>query len=128
MLPPSAFGDDPIPAPAPGKGAFFWVFHEFKEGLSKQWWEIMAPTLSDKAKFAEMVANHNALGFNNHTFIPASPEGPVVCVWETKEDMSPEDFQKFIDGPDGPSAGIGAFTNTVYKSAGGMHPSAHFKA
>jgi hypothetical protein len=49
----------------------------------------------------------------------------VVCVWEAKDEMAVEEFQTFIDGPDGPGEGV--FKNTVHKAMpGATLPRAHF--
>ena len=60
------------------------------------------------------------LGFHNNTFVPTGPtdESPIFCIWECKSDTSPEAFQAFIDGPDGPGAGA-IFVNECHKTAPG---------
>ena len=56
--------------------------------------------------------------------MPAGMPGPINCTWEAKGDCSPEDFQTFIDGPDGPGEGV--FVNKCYKvMPGGMSPAWH---
>jgi len=47
----------------------------------------------------------------SRSFNPISPQGPVFCVWEAKAGISDEEFQTFIDGPDGPNFGLNAFNN-----------------
>ena len=37
--------------------------------------------------------------------------GPIYCIWETKEGISIEEFQEFIDGPTGPGFGLSALMN-----------------
>jgi len=34
--------------------------------------------------------------------------GPLSCIWETKESITIEEFQEFIDGPTGPGIGLNA--------------------
>ena len=51
------------------------------------------------------------LGFYNHCFCPIGPEGPAYCIWEVREDISAEEFQEFIDGPNGVNFGLGAWMN-----------------
>ena len=36
-----------------------------------------------------------------HSFSPCGPDGPCICVWESKTDMSVDEFKKFVDPPDG---------------------------
>ena len=55
--------------------------------------------------WAAMRKKNNDLGYHNHTFLPAGVDGPINCLWECKEETSPEAFQAFIDGPDGPASG-----------------------
>ena len=51
----------------------------------------------------------------------------VAPRWERKVDTAPEEFQAFIDGPDGP--GPGALINKCYKvMPGAILPPSHFKA
>jgi len=117
MPPASGFPEAPAAPKAP-TGSFFWVQHEFNEGKSATFWEAMA-----SIDMGAMTEKQNAIGFHCHSFLPAAPEGPVFCLWESKEEMSAEAFQAFIDGPDGPtppeSPVGGVFQNTVHKAAPG---------
>jgi len=127
---PAAFDFDEPPAapvpPAQSTGNMFWVYHEFKEGAAAGFWEMMGKLGAEE--MAAMHAKNATLGFSNHSFQPCSPAGPVICVWESKEPMSEEQFQAFMDGPDGPGAGQ-VFVNTVHKChPGGNPPSATFTA
>ena len=57
--------------------------------------------------------------------MPEGGNAPIMCLWETKEKMSVGDFQKFIDGPDGPSNDC--LVNEVYKvMPGGILPPSYF--
>ena len=40
-----------------------------------------------------------------------APEGPAYCIWEVREGISAEQFQEFIDGPNGVNFGLGAWMN-----------------
>jgi hypothetical protein len=64
--------------------------------------------------FKAVTAKNNKLGFHNHTFVPVAPEGPMFCLWESDKDISVEEFQTFVDGPDGP--GYPALINHVHKT------------
>ena len=59
-----------------------------------------------------MAGKNVKTGVWNHTFMPSGGED-VYCIWETKAGTSGEDFQKLVDGPDGPSKGT--FVNKVGK-------------
>ena len=110
--------------PKPTTGAFFWVNHSFKRGQADKFFASLADFDADA--FAEA---NEAKGFCNHYFLPtgATKQDPVFCVWESKEDMSIEEFQNFIDGPDGPGPDV--FNNVVHKvMPGGNVPSAAFSA
>jgi hypothetical protein len=39
----------------------------------------------------------------NHSFSPCH-EGPVFCIWERKDEITSEQFQAFINGPDSPAS------------------------
>ena len=123
---PYDFGKREAAAPKATTGAMFWVLHEFKEGAAPPFWEMIQGM---KPKdWPALTKKNNDLGFENHSFCPAAPEGPVICIWESKAPMEIAEFQAFIDGPDGPGAGK-TFNNTVNKSmAGGITPSAKFTA
>lgn len=121
---PWDFTTPPTEAPKPTTGSFFWVFHEFKEGAAKGFWDMMGAMKAED--LAALEAKNNSLGFHNPQFNPCGPEGPCICIWETKTAMEIAEFQAFIYGPDGPGAGK-VFNNTVYKSMpAGVVPSAKF--
>lgn len=131
QLPGTNFFVDPAGAPAnvaQTKGSFFWIHHEFKNpDAAKKFWEMMGGM--DEAAMRGMTINNTKLGFHNHTFAPTAMEGPVFCCWESEKDITVEEFQTFIDGPDGPGAGA-IFNNTCHKVPAGMGqvPSAKFAA
>lgn len=125
-VPASAFSDDAAPAEKKqSSGAFWWVYHEFKDGAAESWWGTMSKVMGDPEAMKAMTAKHIECGFFNHSFVPAGGDKPMVCIWEAKADVSAEDFQAFIDGPNGP--GGGALVNTCFKVAPGANvPSAYF--
>ena len=53
------------------------------------------------------VAKNLEAGFYNHAFCPIGPEGPAFCIWEVREGITVEEFQEFIDGPNGVNFGLG---------------------
>ena len=90
---------------------FFIIHHEFKEGAADGFWKWMGGmTPEDMTALGE---KNLSLNMWNHSFMPSGAAGPCFCVWEAKGECSIEEFQKFIDGPDGPGAGA-VFNNTVY--------------
>ena len=103
---------------------YFAVKHIFNDAEKAQkWWGYISTLdlVKNAGKWSEA-------GFKNHAFLPSSPSGPVLCIWETKNDMSEAEFQAFIDGPEGPDAQqIGVFTNHVFKMMdGGKAPASYF--
>ena len=95
---------------------FFYVYHEFVEGKAPEFFAfIQSLKDEDWAKMSEKIL---ALDMWNHSFAPCGMEGPVFCCWESKADISCEEFQKFIDGPDGPAPGM--FVNKVHKVLDGF--------
>lgn len=112
--------------PATTKGAFFWVKHEFKSPDSiKAFWDQMA-TLGE-TEMKGMLEKNNKLHMHNHTFSPTNKDGPLFCCWESEKDISVEEFQAFIDGPDGPGPNL--LVNHVHKCDAniGLKPSAKFQ-
>ena len=61
--------------------------------------------------YDDSVIANKAKGFYNHSANAITKEGPIYCIWEVKEGISTEEFQKFIDGPSGPGFGIDALMN-----------------
>lgn len=122
---PSSYWHEAVPKPTmPSTGSFFWVYHEFQEGAAPGFWEMIR-SMTPEA-MAQTNAKNRSLGFENHSFQPLDQTGPCICIWESKEPMAAEDFQTFIDGPDGPGAGQ-VFRNQVYKAMpGAVLPPAKF--
>lgn len=109
--------------PKASTGSFFWIYHKFvNRKACTQFWEQMADMDMDAFEKA-----NREKGFHNHFFLPTGfkPNDPVFCVWESKEKVSIEDFQAFIDGPDGPAPGV--FDNKIFEvMPGGTVPSSAF--
>ena len=77
---------------------FFIVLHTFKPGMALKWWANMQNYDKNKQKIHQ--ENKSKAGVYCHTFMPIAEEGPIFCIWETKEEVSDSEFQSFIDGPD----------------------------
>ena len=91
---------------------FFVVHHEISS------WQRLSgsgkpprPPWPLGAAWDEAVAKNLEAGFYNHCFCPIGPEGPAYCIWEVREGISAEEFQEFIDGPNGVNFGLGAWMN-----------------
>lgn len=124
IVPSSFFSGPPAGEPAKTTGSFFWVHHTFQEGAADGFWEMLSKMSAED--MAAMQEKNATLGFHNHAFLPCSAEGPCICIWESKEPMASEEFQTFIDGPDGPGAGL-VFKNVVHAAMeGAALPSAKF--
>ena len=57
-----------------------------------------------------MVVN-KVKGIFNHSVNAVTSDGLIDCIWETKEEITAEEFQEFIDGPTGPGFGLTALMN-----------------
>lgn len=90
---------------------FFHVHHEFRAGKAQQWWETAQAAMAPGGGWDEAVAKNLEAGFYNHSFCPVGPEGPAFCIWEVREGITAEEFQEFIDGPNGVNFGLGAWMN-----------------
>ena len=90
---------------------FFHVHHEFRAGKAQQWWETAQAAMAPGGGWDEAVAKNLKAGFYNHSFCPVGPEGPAFCIWEVREGITAEEFQEFIDGPNGVNFGLGAWMN-----------------
>lgn len=110
----------------PTTGAFFWIDHTFKsKETSDTWWKMMSEMTPEV--IGEINEAWQASGFKAHYFMPEGGIGQTICIWETKTDMTVEEFQAFIDGEKGPGPGL--FYNEVHKvMPGGTCPSAFFTA
>ena len=94
---------------------FFVVHHYVNPGQADAWWGKVSAILGDEASVEAMTQGHLEHGFFNHTFMPSSKEGPIFCVWEAREGLTIEDFQTFIDGPDGVNMGLPALHNIIHQ-------------
>ena len=95
---------------------FFHVHHEFRAGKAQQWWETAQVAMAPGGGWDEAVAKNLEAGFYNHSFSPIGPEGPAFCIWEVREGITAEEFQEFIDGPNGVNFGLGAWMNICRRS------------
>ena len=90
---------------------FYHVHHEFRAGKAQEWWETAQKALAPGGSWGDTVQKNLEAGFYNHSFKPIGLEGPAFCIWEVKEGITAEQFQEFIDGPNGPDFGLGAMMN-----------------
>ena len=90
---------------------FYIVHHEFRAGTSSKWWENAYAAMAPGGGWDEAVAANKEKGFYNHSANAVTANGPIYCIWETKEWISIEEFQEFIDGPTGPGFGLNALMN-----------------
>ena len=90
---------------------FYIVHHEFRAGTSSKWWETAYAAMAPGGGWDEAVAVNKEKGFFNHSANAVTANGPIYCIWETKEGISIEEFQEFIDGPTGPGFGLSALMN-----------------
>ena len=90
---------------------FFHVHHEFRAGKAQQWWETAQAAMAPGSGWDEAVAKNLEAGFYNHAFCPIGQEGPAFCIWEVREGITAEEFQEFIDGPNGVNFGLAAWMN-----------------
>ena len=130
LVPATGFTDTEPAEPKPSSGAFFWVLHTFKPDGAAGFWAKVGPALGDAAKFAAMVEGHKNAGFYNHSFIATKAGGsdPMVCIWESQNDCTTEEFQAFIDDNE-VAPGDAFLDNAVFKIAPGAQvPSAMFPA
>ena len=90
---------------------FFHVHHEFRAGAAQAWWEAAQAAMAPGGGWDEAVAKNLEAGFYNHSFCPVGSEGPAFCIWEVREGITAEEFQAFIDGPNGVNFGLNAWMN-----------------
>ena len=91
--------------------SFYIVHHEFRAGTSSKWCETAYTAIAPGGGWDEAVAANKEKGFFNHSAKAVTTKGPLYCIWETKEGISIEEFQEFIDGPSGPGFGLIALMN-----------------
>ena len=100
----------------PDADKFFVVEHQFRSSThADEWWKRIDAMLNNPAEFINMNQKQRDLGFVNHQWLPG-PKGsdaPMQCLWECKNTVTKEQFQAFIDGPDGPDP-TDCLINTVH--------------
>jgi len=108
-------------------GAFFWIDHTFKStDAAAAFWKFMTETGPEE--MAKMNADWDAMGFHNHVFLPSGGDGRTICIWESKRDITAEEFQVFMDSEKAPGGGV-TFHNEVHKVClGSKAPAAYFTA
>jgi hypothetical protein len=96
---------------------WFSVLQVFKADQSAGFWAAR----QDDNLYDPGAANAgwNKLGFHQHVFMPAGPDGPSYSIWESKEEITEAAFTAFIDGPDGAGE---VFDNMVKATVGGVAP------
>ena len=87
---------------------FYIVHHEFRAGTSSKWWKNAYSAMAPSGGWNEAVAVNKKKGGYNNSANAVTANGPIYCIWETKEGISIEDFQEFIDSPTGPGFGLNA--------------------
>ena len=90
---------------------FYIVHHEFRAGTSSKWWNTAYAAMEPGGGWDEAVAANKEKGFYNHSANAVTSDGPIYCIWETKENIKLEEFQEFIDGSTGPGFGLNALMN-----------------
>ena len=58
----------------------------------------------------ETIASTKEKG-GNHSSNAVTAAGPIYFIWETKEGITSEEFQEFVDGPTGLGFGLNALMN-----------------
>lgn len=72
---------------------FYSIFHEIKKGKEDEFWSMVADS-----DFAAMAKAQHEDGIFNHNFLPTEDGGPILCLWECKDDTTtPRQMQTFID-------------------------------
>ena len=90
---------------------FYIVHHKFIAATYSKWWETAYSAMAPGGGWDEAVAANKEKGFFNHSANAVSASGPIYCIWETKEGISIEEFQEFIDGHTGPGFGLNSLMN-----------------
>ena len=106
---PSAWPMQPKPT-GDSTGSYFWCAHGFESDEAAA--AFFARTTSASPVGGLESPMPGLLHF--HSYLPTGIRAtdPMFSVWETREPMSADDFQGFIDGPSSPFAGA---TSKVYK-------------
>jgi hypothetical protein len=77
---------------SPVMSEYYAVYHSMKKGKSEAFWEQIASM--DPVETAK--AQHEG-GIFAHNFLPTWENGPILCLWECKDETKPKEFQEFID-------------------------------
>merc|ERR1711959_869058 len=74
---------------------------------------------------AKLNAEWDAMGFHNHFFLPEGGTGQMICIWESKSDITAAEFQAFMDSEKAPGGGV-TCNNEVHKGCQGWRSSRRF--
>ena len=91
--------------------SFYIIHKEFKAGSALKCWDTAYAAISPEEDYDDYVISNKAEGFYNHSSNAITKDGPIYCIWEVKEGISTEEFQKFIDGRSVPGFGIDSLMN-----------------
>jgi len=113
--PPTGGKDSPC---KPIQGSLFFVRHTYKPNPAAVDWVNGLATFSPPNyatyNFGNDVSNPQFILLDTNT-TTGSPTPDAMCVWETKNQMTPAEFQAYIDGPTGPGSVRGdSYGNTPY--------------
>jgi hypothetical protein len=108
LLPQSAWSNSCVASsqlpryrsPPVSTGSFFWATHTFVD-------DSAATSFWSWARENDISSPHPGL-LHHHCFLPtgATEGDPVFSVWETREPLGADEFQRFLDGPNSPVAGL----------------------
>ena len=90
---------------------FYIVHHEFRVGTSSKLWKNAYVAMAPGGGGDKAITANIEKGFYNHSANAVTSDGPVYCIWETKEKITVEEFQEFIDVPTGTGFGLNALMN-----------------
>jgi hypothetical protein len=86
--------------PLVSTGSFFWATHTFDDASA-------ASSFWSWAREHDLSSPHPGL-LHHHCFLPTgvAEADPVFSVWESREPLGVEEFQRFLDGPNSLVAGL----------------------
>jgi hypothetical protein len=125
IMPTSAWAHPTAPALAsPSTGSYFWTLHDFlNEDAADAYWESIR-RLDGSSVFESPYPDL----LRRHCYLPTGQGAadPIFCIWETRNKMSADEFEGFINGPNSPSADL--FASRVYHapSSFALPPAAAF--
>ena len=73
----------------------FYIFHyEFRAGTFSKWWKTGYAAMASGWGWDDAAAANKGKGFFNHSANAVISNGPIYCLWETKEGISIDEFQE----------------------------------